>query len=643
MPVTKMEMVTVIGSLEKLNTFLSKCCLDKEYHPEHADGYISDSLGFRPLSESNIYEERLQEITDLARNFEVELTLLELKNIKKKDDVLDDQYLHDLSSQLKELQDKRNALLEKIKHNKLLIEQFHHFDKVDLPLNEIFSCEFIKVRFGHLPMLSLKKLDLYEDNPYLIFFPSSYDATDAWGVYFAPSSQVEEIDRIFTSLYFERMRVPDTDKTPQESMELLEKENAQTQKEVERLNQQIKEFWEKELEHCNILYTLLHFRSALSTLRSYSAVYRGYFCAIGWIPQEEYEHFASVVEGIEDIAIETNDANDVKDHDPPTKLKNPKIIKPYETFVKMYGVPNYKEIDPTPFLALLFPILFGIMFADLGQGIVVAIIGFFLLKIRKMDFGKIMMWCGASSAVFGTVLGSVFGDEEMLNPLFHLFGLDGKPLDVMERITTVLVIAIFIGVFLVYVAMALHIFSSLKNRKFGEALFSENGLTGVVCYTGGVIFVTQFMNKGIHLLPTGGALALMLVPLAILYFKEILIGLIDGGEWKPESWADYLISNLFELLEYALSYFSNTLSFLRVGAFVLVHAVMMQVVYSMAPANPVGRIIVLVLGNIFVMGIECLLTSIQVIRLGFYEMFSRFYVGDGYEFKAISMKNTSND
>ena len=87
-----------------------------------------------------------------------------------------------------------------------------------------------------------------------------------------------------------------------------------------------------------------------------------------------------------------------------------------------------------------------------------------------------------------------------------------------------------------------------------------------------------------------------------------------------------------------LSYFSNTVSFLRVGAFVLVHAGMMLVVYSLAPESGAARVIVLVLGNALIMGIEGVLTYIQMLRLGFYEMFSRFYQGDGKPFHPFRLQ-----
>ena len=83
-----------------------------------------------------------------------------------------------------------------------------------------------------------------------------------------------------------------------------------------------------------------------------------------------------------------------------------------------------------------------------------------------------------------------------------------------------------------------------------------------------------------------------------------------------------------------LSYVTNTMSFLRVGAFVLVHAGMMEVVFTLANmASGVGYVAILVVGNIFVMALEALLVCIQVLRLEFYEMFGKFYKGDGRAFK----------
>ena len=302
----------------------------------------------------------------------------------------------------------------------------------------------------------------------------------------------------------------------------------------------------------------------------------------------------------------------------------------------MYGLPSYYDLDITSFVAFTYTLLFGIMFGDLGQGLLVSLVGLIAWKVKKMALGKILIPCGISSAIFGLIFGSVFGFEEALDPLYEKLGMSGKPLSVMDSINTVLLFAIGIGVVLVIVAMAVNVVGCIKKKKYGSALFSENGITGIIVYIGGANLIYAFMaHEGIF--STKLSAVMLIVGMLILFNKEIIASSIDEGVFKkPDSISDYLMQNLFECLEYVLSYFSNTLSFLRVGAFVIVHASMMMVVFTLAgDPTSVKGIIVVVLGNIVVVALEGLLTGIQALRLEFYEMFSRFYEGDGRAFKAI--------
>ena len=189
----------------------------------------------------------------------------------------------------------------------------------------------------------------------------------------------------------------------------------------------------------------------------------------------------------------------------------------------------------------------------------------------------------------------------------------------------------------------INIYGCLKHKKFGEALFSQSGLTGIVLYLSGVCFVYNFMTSK-TIVPNAVLGALIGIACIILFFKEILIGLIDHHpDWKPESITDYILENFFELFEYILSFFSNTISFLRIGAFVLVHAGMMTAVFAIAglTSSTVVNLIVVVLGNIFVMCLEALFTSIQVMRLEFYELFSRCYAGEGRSFEPVRLHHVS--
>lgn len=209
-------------------------------------------------------------------------------------------------------------------------------------------------------------------------------------------------------------------------------------------------------------------------------------------------------------------------------------------------------------------------------------------------------------------------------------------MSVMDSINTVLLTAIAIGVGLMVAAMLLNIYACLKRRKFGEALFSQNGVVGLLLYFAGCNLASGFMN-GPAPLPNSVAGIILGVGAVLLMFKEIPIGIIDKHpDWKPESIMDFILQNLFELLEYILSYLSNTVSFLRVGAFVLVHAGMMMVVFSLAGESE--NLFVIILGNILVIALEGLLTGIQALRLEYYEMFSRFYEGGGKAFTPASLR-----
>ena len=144
-----------------------------------------------------------------------------------------------------------------------------------------------------------------------------------------------------------------------------------------------------------------------------------------------------------------------------------------------------------------------------------------------------------------------------------------------------------------------------------------------------------------HTLPASAILIVLFVlPLIVMFFKEPLTAILEKKSEKISGgFGMFVTQGFFELFEVLLSYFSNTLSFVRVGAFAVSHAAMMQVVMMLAGAESgTPSIPVIVLGNLFVCGMEGLIVGIQVLRLEYYELFSRFYKGTGREFKPFYQK-----
>lgn len=529
--------------------------------------------------------------------------------------------IHAVSLKRKELKVREKALNKKVK-------RLSHFKTLDVEINELKNVSYSVVRFGVMPLKYAEAAQ--EKSEELGFVFNQYDANEknAWCIYASPKKNAAEVSALFDSLYFREYKLDNDIGTAAEIIEKSKKELDGIKKEYGA----IADFWqehEKEIIDC---YSILQDLQQLWNAKKYISAKNGKYVYTGSASSRDKRKILALYEAIGGFSGDAQTAQQpaASGLTPPTKLRNLKIFSPYEYYVKMYGMPGYRSIDITAFVAITYTILFGIMFGDLGQGFVLALGGFLAWKLKKIEMGKILVPCGISSMCFGFVFGSFFGFEEFLDPVYRVIGLKGKPLSVMDSINTVLLFAIGIGIALVSVSILINIYTNLKAKKIGAALFDNNGLAGLLLYLCGVNLVYSFMG-GDMLIPGTVCVVVMAVCAVILFLKEILIGIVDKHDnWKPDSIADFVMQNVFEMLEYVLSYFSNTVSFLRVGAFVLVHAGMMMVVFSLAGESE--NLFVIILGNVLVIGLEGLLTGIQALRLEFYEMFSRCFEGDGKPF-----------
>lgn len=646
MAVEKMKLMKLSGALESLEPLSAVLCESGCFHADSAAKYISSSMGFVPFAEENPHAAVLSELTEIAKTVQAELRYRDEYILKRgQASGGDAEYLAKLKKEFTALYDEQNALLEQKAVCESGIEKYKHFKGMDIDLDQIAQCKYIKIRFGHMPKASFDKLNtVFKDNPYAVFHRCSADETDYWGAYFAPVNMVNELDSIFAFLLFEPFEVPGAAGTVDEVLTEFQHSIDIIGSQIEEITARLQKLWTDEQEHCDRIYSNLVYQNTLYALRSFVLHNDDRFMLVGFVPASEEKKFKAAVSEIPDVSLEVSDPDAHSDATAvPVKMKKGfkllrPLVEPYNYYIDMYGTPAYSDIDITPFVAITYTVLFGMMFGDLGQGAVLALIGFLMWKLKKMELGKILVPCGIASMVFGFLFGSVFGYEEMLDPVYHKLGWSGKPMSVMDSINTVLLIAIGIGVGLMVCAILLNIYACLKRRQFGEALFSQNGVVGLLFYLAGVNFASGFMN-GPAPLPNSVCFGIMGVCAVLLMIKEIPIGIIDKHpDWKPDSVMDFILQNVFELLEYVLSYLSNTVSFLRVGAFVLVHAGMMMVVFSLAGESE--NLFVIILGNVLVIALEGLLTGIQALRLEYYEMFSRFYTGGGTAFRPIRIEKS---
>ena len=254
--------------------------------------------------------------------------------------------------------------------------------------------------------------------------------------------------------------------------------------------------------------------------------------------------------------------------------------------------------------------------------------GFLLYKFKKLELAAIIGTAGIFSTFFGLMFGSVFGFEDVI-PALWLHPVSAMAdVPFLGKLNTVFVVAIVFGMFLILLTMIFHIINAVRQKDVENIWFDQNAVAGLIFYGSLVTVILLFMTG--HKLPAGIVLGIMFgIPLIIIMLKEPLTRLVKKEspmiEGRRKEYC-ILLQSFFELFEVMLSYLSNTLSFVRIGAFAVSHAAMMEVVLMLAGAEAGSpNWLVVIGGNIFVTAMEGLIVGIQVLRLEYYEMFSRFY------------------
>lgn len=633
MSVEKMKLISVVGPIQEFDRVVSEHILSFDIHLENAVTLLNKTKGIYPFSEENEWNNYIAKTEEIFSSAGVDIP-----NGNDDGATLSEQAISDtIDTVLSELSDKQSAIAEmdkRIADCETNIQQLEHLLNLDVNLEDVFDFRFVKFRFGRMPKASYKKMLAYLNDIDAFFIEGSTDETYVYGVYFMPAASEEKIDAIFSSLYYERIMITgEASGKPDEAFAYFKQELETLRRKQENEKKNIAALIDDHLPDLAKVYLSLKKYSAAEGVKRLSAHTKESFYVMGWVSKRDLRAIEAKLDKEPKVMVVEEDPEIVNRSTPPIKLKNSRFFKPFELFIKMYGLPSYNEIDPTKIVALTYILMFGIMFGDVGHGFILAVGGFILYKVKKMDLAGIMAAAGAVSTVFGFIYGALFGNEEILraNPVTARFAL----LEPMKDINTILIGAVALGVVIILFSMTLGIINSFKRGEPGAALFGQNGIAGLVFYVSVLVLaVNMLMGKSAGLVPE----ILIAVTLIIIFLKEPLIKLSEGKKnWKPESVGEFLLESFFELFEIILSFATNTISYVRLGAFAMAHASMMSVVFIIGNmAGPgVGYAIVMILGNALVMGLEGLIVGIQALRLEFYEMFSRYYTGDGREFVSV--------
>ncbi|WP_294579726.1 V-type ATP synthase subunit I [uncultured Thomasclavelia sp.] len=627
MSIAKLDLLSIIFDKEHYNDVLLKLFDHDDFHPELATKFIDTVTGLSVYNQDNLYEEILVRLTDAANKYQFELKEIPVKN--NQINVLGvKEYLDDLLLDVERIDAVRVQLERMIVENQEAVIQLKHVADIDVDFDDLFSLKYLKIRFGKIPVNNVNKLNYYESLPF-VFRGFENDGHFVWCMYITTPSDAPEVDNIFSSLYFERIHIPTfVHGSPELAIGEIEEEARVAKEQSVKLKQRIDKMFADDKDKLNEIYTISKHLNDVAVMQKYVVVIGDKLSVNGFVPSRQSKKFKEDFEQIENVLVDIKPANSDARLEPPTLLRNNWFSKPFRMFVEMYGVPKYNDADPTMLVALSYTLLFGIMFGDVGQGAILSIVGFIAYKKFKLGLGAVGMRLGISSMIFGVVFGSVFGSEEILIPMFNAMSPDNT--------MTLLIAAICLGIILIVISMAFNVLLNFKKKNYGEAILSQNGVCGLLFYIS-ILGLVVNMFLGLGLVNIFYVLILIVVPLLLIFLKEPLIRKFEENEKMfPNGFGAFFVEGFFELFEVVLSFVTNTMSFLRVGGFVLSHAGMMLVVYTLAEmVGGVGEYIVIILGNVFVMCLEGLIVGIQVLRLEFYEMFSRYYEGNGTAFRTI--------
>lgn len=623
MAVEKMKLLSITGKDTDLEKFLAKNIINLDIQIEDAKKVYKKGWKLEYFSYDYTVKEYIKKCEKILDELQIEKDddywnyniINSVSEIKEKIDNINNQYTEYI-----------NKIVDLEKENELMQKNYDiikNLVSVDSKIENLYNLKYMKFRYGTVPTKNLEEINRKIDNIDAIYFELKREEEYTWILYLTTEEFLGKVDSFFNVQDFERIWLPkEASGTPEEFINQIEKNIKENLTKIDKEKEELRNLRIDAREILIGAYKQLLLYENVNILKKYIVHdQNGTFYIVLWVSKDNVENIKSILSNYKNVDYDIFD--DDEDIQAPTKLKNIKIFRPFETLIKMYGVPNSKEIDPTGLVALTAFIMFGFMFGDVGHGLVIFILGLILAK-RKASLGPVLAIGGISSIIFGVLYGSVFGKEDIIKPIL---------ISPMDNIQTMLISGIAVGSIFILIAMIFNIINGIKNKDLQKCLFDKNGISGFLLYGLILADVAVYFLKGQMLIPINVIVIVSIILILLILFGDTISSKLEK---KKEQAKTPMVEKIFEIIEMTLSFASNTISFLRLAAFAINHVGLCMAVYLLADmSSGVGNIAIAIIGNIVVIALEGLIVGIQVLRLEYYELFSRFYEGNGREFKSI--------
>lgn len=542
------------------------------------------------------------------------------------------------------------------------LRQLEPIAHINYEVGALRNSSFLHSILGVIEADRIERLETSLSRVPFVSFEWRKDDRDKKPVYWllGPRSVSDNLERAAKSAFLNPLNLPDgLSGTPEQISVTLRKEIEDSNQNISIMEADLGKLASKYRDDLRKLLWEAHVSRVMADAIVRFGQLRHTYVVVGWVSSADLEDFkARLKQASPEILIEAIPTSRSDHHSQaPVALLNNKWLKPIQDLVTTYGRPSYGELDPTILVALTFPILYGAMFGDLGQGLVMMLVGYLSHKKIFMkglsSLGLLLVYCGFFASIFGAMYGSIFGFEGHLIEKYLHFHFEPLWLSPLENILVILGFAIDAGIVILLFSFLLSLFNMARARDWAHFWFGHTGVVAICFYfcfltvLNGLLGTTPIAPK------IAAAISHLPLPFNILtpifgfgvmlnsLFRNIAEGhrpLIEGGI------AMYLVTSFMDLFESVISMLSNTLSFVRVGAFAVAHGGLSLAFFSLAGEEPGFRFwITLLIGNIFIIGFEGLIVYIQTMRLHYYEILGKFFHGGGMRFEPLQLNPSSEE
>jgi V/A-type H+-transporting ATPase subunit I len=526
---------------------------------------------------------------------------------------------------------------------KIMVNNLEFLKNYKIRLDEIGDFKHVFVKVGFIQNVFLTKLEEYFKDLETVFEAKPGRPKESLLIIVGNLNYKSNVEKALTLLNFEELKFPKwVNPDPELAIQDIKK---RMDSNVEKIRDQYKKLIklnEKILERKPYVSFMKEAKSSLFRTKSLSLLR-------GWIPVDKSDILKDKVETLTGKVMYLKFEKPKHGETPPTKLRDKGILSKFELLTLLRGIPDYYEINPTPIFMILFILMYGMMFGDVGGGIAILLLGAFfasrekaLLGISRRSItrlGWIMVLSGAVATFFGLLYGEVFlYHSHLLEEVRHALHLPALgPLSEPVKLMNMIVIALIFGVVQLVIALGFGFINRLSKEGFVEAVFNGKGLLGLIYYISGVILAVNIIGGGMNV----GALlysqnmpfvAICLISLVLIFLSPLLVSIIKKNEF-------HLLEKVFEgfgeAIEIFIGLLANSFSYIRVAAFALVHAALgISATMLSQTASPIVGYLLM---NFIAIILEGFVVGIQTIRLLYYEFSTKFYSGGGTVFKPLTL------